>query len=532
MDYKKSYESRGVSEKDWILAPRSIVLTVPAKGHDISPILLDLGIDRYEVTVLYPKKGIEMQEEISLLAPKLVVQIGQQFSRKYHFLPDGALPDSGLKQRMLSLLPDGFVALHHHDEFSLQDGLGTCGHLADSLAEQRRSFMCVTNHGSIGGWIKQHNVCRKYGIKPIFGMECYVETYRGIDPEEKKKHRSAFHIVLLAATKDGFYNIIRIHNDAQLHGFYYSPRADHEAFGKWGKGIIATSACAAGEIPRALMADDWAKAEELCRFYMSVFDGFYLELQIIEAEMQREINRRIIQLAAKVGCPMVVAVDSHYLKPEHAETHSLLMYIRQKKTVLEKRELDVDVWDFDVKNLYYRNAGQVEDVFRNGFVEDGNRKAPFIDELFTEEVFRAAMANTLSIARKVEDISLDSKIKLPKLYPDSRQMLRDKVNQGFKDRLLNRRPNRQEYVDRLMTEFEVINKMGFADYFLIMDRIIADAKAEFGEFIIGWGRGSAAGSLISYCLGLTDVDPIEFGLLFERFLDESRAPIYACSFNE
>lgn len=522
MDYKKAYESRGVPEKDWVLSPRHILLTVPAKDYDASPVLAALGLARCEVTVTYPKSGIEMQDEVFMLAPRLVVQLGQQFSRRYHFLPDGALPDDELKGKVQAAVGDSFVVLHHHDEFSLQDGLGTCQHLAELLREQRRSFMAVTNHGSVGGWIKQFNVCREYGIKPIFGMECYVENYRGTDPEEKKKHRSAFHLVLLAATKEGFYNIIRIHNDAQVHGFYYSPRADHEAFKKWGKGIIATSACAAGEIPRALMADEWAKAEELCRFYMSVFDGFYLELQIIETEMQREINRRIIQLAAKLNCPLVLACDSHYLKSEHAETHSLLMYIRQRKTVHEVRELDVDVWDFDVKNLFYRNGPQMEDVFRNGFVEGGKKCAPFLDDVFTEEVFRQAMENTLAIARKVDDIALDSKVKLPKLYADSRGMLREKVNQGFRDRQLNRKRNRQDYMDRLRMEFEVINKMGFADYFLIMERIISDAKKAFGEWVIGYGRGSAAGSLISYCLGLTDIDPLEYGLLFERFLDESR----------
>jgi DNA polymerase-3 subunit alpha len=523
MHLHELYELMNVPEKERLNSPKNIVLTVPAKEYDVKPWLEALGLTKWEVNVTFPKNDISFNDEILAIRPKLVIQLGQQFSRKFPFLSDGASPDAALLVRVQQAVADKFVVLHHHDEFSLQDALGTTKMLGDLLKSQNRSFMAVTNHGSIGGWIKQFNECKASGVKCIFGMEAYVEQYRGEDTEERKKHRSANHLLLLARTKEGFDNLVKIHNDAQMHGFYYSPRVDWEAIKKWGKGIVAMSACAAGEIPQALMAGNEAKAEEICRLYMASFDQFYIELQIIEMEGQREINRKLIEFAKRMGVQTVLSCDSHYLDSQHSETHSLLMYIRQKKTIKEVKEMDADVWDFDVKNLYYRNAEQMEDVFRNGFTtKDGKKCEPFLDEVFTEEVFYQSMKQTRAIAVQIDDISLDSKVKLPKMSQDSAKILREKVNAGYNRLGLKEKPNRKEYAERVRFEFETITKMGWADYFLIMDTIISFSKQKFGEFSVGYGRGSAAGCLVSYCLGLTDCDPLVYGLLFERFLDASR----------
>jgi hypothetical protein len=490
MNLKEFYDDREVSEKERVVVPKCIALTVPAKDYDTKPAIAALGLSPFEVNVLWPKGKLSPEEEVLFLRPRLVIQLGKQFSRRFPFIPDGTLPDESLKSRALEATADKYVVLHHHDEFSLQDGLGTAVHLGELLTDQRRSFMAVTNHGSIGGWIKQYNVCKSHKLKCIFGCEVYVEHYRGDDPEEKKKHRSAFHLVLLARTKEGFDNIIKIHNDAQLNGFYYSPRVNWDAIRKWGKGIIALTACAGGELSRALMAGDEVKAEEAFKVYKESFDKVYVELQIIEMEEQREINRRLIKFAEKVGAETVLSCDSHYLYPEHTETHSLLMYIRQKKTILEARVVDSDVWDFDVGNLFYRNAEQMEEPFRNGFTtKDHTKRAPFLDEVFTEEVFRRSMAKTRQIAIDIEEISLDSKVKLPRLYPDSEKILREKVNVGFKALGLHEKPNVQEYRDRAKHEYEVITRLGFADYFLITEKIVKYAKDTFGAWSVGFGRG-------------------------------------------
>lgn len=530
------YEAKNTPLDDQILSEKNILFVVPDKKHDIKLVLQELGLASVEVALTWPKKTIEAFEEIDAAEAKLVIQVDCQLSRKYPSVSSQNLSAlASLKAKAQAVVADTFVCLHHHDEFSIKDGLGVVGlfdqkqkrwtGLIGLLKSQRRSFCSITNHGSVGGWVKQYNACKKAGIKAIFSMEAYVSNYRGDDPEQRKAHRSANHLVLIANTEEGFFNIIKIHNDAQLNGFYYTPRVNREALEKWGKGIVASSACMAGELPRFLMEDKQAEAKETWEFYNRVFDAFYVEIQIIESEDQREANRRLIQFARSVGAPLVLTCDSHYLDPEYSETHDILMCLRQKKTIMDKREKD-DVWSFDVRNLYYRDADGMKQVFDKGFTDDQGEHAPFKDDIFTEEVFEEAMANTLKIARGTAVITLDSKIKLPKLYDNGKEVLRKKVNEGFTQRGLGSHPDVSDYLKRIKYEFEVITRTGWGDYFLMIEKIISDTKVEFkdkfGEFVVGHGRGSAAGSLVSYCLGITDVDPIEYGLIFERFIEESR----------
>jgi DNA polymerase-3 subunit alpha len=530
----KFYDAVGVPKGDRIKTEKNILLIVPKKDYDVSGLLARMGVGPYEVAITYPKQGVNLIAEVTAAKPEVVIQVDQRFSRKFPLASSDGDWDEHLVQRLKEAVADRFVSLHHHDEFSIKDGLGTVEQLIKVLKAQRRSYCAITNHGSVGGWIRQYNACRAAGIKPIFGMEAYMKR-------ERVKERSANHLILLANTEEGFHNIIKIHNDAQLEGFYYDPRANWECIEKWGSGIIGTSACFAGEIPRFLMNEEMDKderferAKEVYDFYKGSFDKFFVELQIIEFEEQRELNRRLIEFCHAVDGQFVIACDSHYLEPEQADTHDLLMMARQNKTVLDKMNDKADVWNFEVRNLYYRNAGQVEATFQTGFDaqelvpdEDGLmerqtvRQAPFLDDVFTEEVFQSAMENTHRIAMEIDDIKLDDSIKLPKLYDDSAEMLRQKVNEGFKERGLHKRKDKQVYIDRLLYEFDIIKKLGWPDYFLVMEYIVKWAYENYGEWAVGYGRGSAAGSLISYCLRLTDIDPIEYGLLFERFLDESR----------
>lgn len=527
------YEASKTPVDDRIQSEKNILLVVPDKKHDIGPVLSYLGLSPFEVALTWPKTTVDAVDEIDAIGAKVVLQVDCSLTRKRHSINTQDLNSlDPYRESVREAIADRFVCLHHHDEFSIKDGLGTIGSfdfkkkqwkgLLGLLKAQRRSFCCITNHGSVGGWIKQYNACKKAGVKALFGMEAYTSNYRGDDPEMKKSHRSANHLVLIANNEEGFFNIIRIHNDAQLNGFYYTPRVNREALEKWGKGIIGMSACMAGELPRLLMEGKDTEAKEFWEFHSRVFDAFYIEIQIIEAEEQREANRRLIQFARSVGAPLVLSCDSHYLDPEYAETHDMLMCLRQKKTIMDKREKD-DVWSFDVRNLYYRDAAAMRQVFENGYVtEDGTQHAPFLDDVFTEDVFNEAIANTRKIAIETQNIKLDATIKLPKLHENGKEVLRKKLNIGFSARGLAKKPNADEYFKRIKSEFEAITKMGWGDYFLIMERIITDTKEKYGEWAIGYGRGSAAGSLVSYCLGLTGIDPIEYGLLFERFLEEGR----------
>ena len=521
------YEKNEVPRDDMLLLEKDILITVPEEDFDLSPVLGKLGLSKWEVAVVWPKKSVDMLSEICAASPKLVIQVGRKFFKKFSFVAaDGSWCDV-IDDRVKDAVRDKYVILHHHDEFSMKDALGTVKQLIKVLKAQRRSFCCVTNHGSVGGWVRQYNVCRKAGVKAIFGMEAYVSNYRGDDPEMKKAHRRANHLILLAVSETGFYNIIKIHNDAQINGFYYTPRVTWEACEKWGEGVVATSACMAGEIPRFLMEGEEAKAEEAYRHYAKAFDKFYIEIQMIEYPLQQECNKLLIEFAKKMGAPLILACDSHYLEAEQSETHDLLMCLRQGKTILDKKETD-DVWSFDVKNLFYRDHAQMREILDDGFSDAEGVHPGWKDAVFTDEVFEEAMANTREVALMAEDIELDDSIKLPKLYDDAKGMLRKKVNAGFVARGFMDHPDKQIYLDRVNHEFKVIVKMGWPDYFLVMDKIIAEARVvaeDMGlepDWAIGYGRGSAAGSLVSYCLGLTEIDPIEHGLLFERFLDEGR----------
>jgi len=1010
------YKKYDVPKEDRIPLEKNILLLVPSPDYDISEAVKGLGLSRFEVAVTWPKESIDMLAEVCAMKPKFVLQCGCNLTRKFPAAEmDGEF--EVFRDKALEATADSFVGLHHHDEFSIRDGLGTVSSLVELLKKQRRSFCCVSNHGTVGGWVRQYNACREAGIKAIFSMEAYYSPYRGDDPEEKKKHRKANHLLLIARTREGFDNIIRIHNDAQLNGFYYSPRVDDAAIEKWGKGIVATSSCfpsgtlvftpdgfsrieeksavvtsegeycdsvvtkrlysgkmkdivcrgiacresstadheylivrkenqlkqnssilpmddkyrsvdvqvrrarrrnftaewtsdvsvgdwllfpvesqlslveeidtemfctrtyahrvvirddglkrmrharkngqfsisqlqemgswskssllriengmqfpsvsrlkthlsnvglpeefidrycvpasagecgikdkrpipakirvtnkllflmgaycaeggqngqsvtftlhinedlfageiancmdevfglssshfedkennkrtviissvslcsffdffcgsgceykrvpnfvfslpfelsayflrgymkgdghlsdggkrdgghivsvsvsqemslgvcrlflrggyypttnkragytgddgtkhlphwsvhlsgrqsgevakwiwgdelpvempvciktrnhipirvggtdyytslvkgvstynvrntpvfcrtvdghpsfvtgfasvhncMKGEIPQLLMTDREDDALQRYEFYAKCFDRFYIEVQIIECEEQREVNRRLIRFARKVGAPLVIGCDSHYLEIEHGDTHNILMCIRQGKTVMEQKEQD-DIWEFDVGNLYYRNEEQVRRGFCKPFREKDaeEESAPFRDDVFTDEVFEEALKNTRLISVEAEQIELDSTIRLPRLYSDGESILRKKVNAGFKSRglgggteYLDQNGDKvkipaQAYVDRLRLEFDVITKLGWTDYFLITERIISDARDEYGEWVVGYGRGSGAGSVVCYCLGITDVDPLVHGLLFERFLSEDR----------
>ena len=530
---KSLYDKYEISKSERIGFLRKILIITPKADFNFKPYLKSLGVSPYEVSITYPKEGLPLLSEISLSGCSLVIQVGQKISKKFHFVDTDFVVSERLSKAVFETISDKFVNFHHHDEFSMRDGLGTVTQLIDLLKKEQRWFCCVTNHGSIGGWVKQYTNCKKHGIKPIFGCEAYFSEYRGDDPEEKKKYRSASHLILIAKNEKGYENIIKIQNDAQINGFYYTPRTCREALRKWGEGIIASSACLGGLIPRYLMNQEFDKAREILEFYKSCFDEFYLELTMVEFHKQVEVSNALIKLAQETNTKILVTVDSHYILPEHEETHNILMLMRQKKTIHDVAEDPDDVWQFDVKGQYYRNYDSIVDLWEDGFYA----KHPVSGEsthycfkeggLFTKEILDEGIANSRKIALECEDIELDPEVKLPVLSDNSEQMIIDECRKGM-DKLGF--TGNEEYEERLKYELDTINDLGWPDYFLVMQKIIDDTKEKYGEFSVGLGRGSAAGSLVSYCLGITGLDPIEHGLLFERFLDKSRQTIVASDF--
>jgi len=507
------YEKHGVEDK--LKGGKKILLVCPEKGYDISSAIDEFLFDETQYEITWPKSKDStvaydiLMEECKFSGAELILQLNCKFTKKLSWCKADGSCSPGLTEKINRVRGQLFVNLHHHDEFSIRDGLGKIEDLVKLLQSRDQTICAVTNHGAIGGWIKQYNQCRKAGIKPLFGIEAYINNYRGDDPEERKLHRSNFHLVMLARNLEGFYNIIKIHNEAQLNGFYYRPRCNHKTITENGKGIIGTSACFSGEIPQALLKDDFAKAKEIYELYKEAFDEFYIELTMIEWDDQVEMNRKLIQFAKQVGAPLIVTLDSHYLYPEFADTHDILLLIRDGKTVLDKVEKPEEVWQFDVRNLYYREEKDVWQLWEEKYK----------DAVFTKDILTDAIENTRRIAVKIDNIKLDSAFKLPKLYKNADEELKAHAREGLKRLALNSIP---KYNERLEYELEVITKLGFAGYFLVVEKIVKDTKEKFGEWSVGYGRGSAGGSLVSYALNVTDLDPIKYGLLFERFLDPGR----------
>lgn len=629
------YDEYKIDSKDRIYNLKPIMFILPSNDNELLEEYLELlEIDNLEKTYTYPKMDNPtelMRKEIEEVKPNIIIQIKEKFFDEHMFIRDKEEVTDELKDKIVDSLNEVFVNLHHHDEYSIRDGLNNVESLSELLKSRRQSFCCVSNHGSIGGWLKQYHTCKKNNIKPIFAAELYFNDFRGneelddslnkiseeidelkneikemtyegvkvaslkkgeleaqgIDKEEikimllknkeekekekqrkeefkkekeekkksletkkqefdelkkkigeqNKENRKNNHLLLIAKNMEGFYNLIRIHNDAQINGFYYYPRVNREAIMKWGKGIIGSSACLAGEISQLLLQDKWEEAKETYNFYKTYLDDFYLELVMIEMEEQVEVNKKIIKLAKEVNGKLICSLDSHYLKREDSETHDIIMLIKTGKTIHDKERNAEEVWQFQVKNLFYRNEESLRTYFEDGFVsktfdENGKLIVKEIvpkDDIFTEEVFKEALRNTRKIALSVQEITLDASWKLPKIGENSNKELRENAYKGLTNRKLN---DKIEYEERLKEELEVICSMGFADYFLVMEKIIKETKAKWGDCSVGIGRGSAGGSLVSYCLELTEIDPIEHCLLFERFLDSSRSGIQACNFED
>lgn len=623
MSLKEVYEKYNIEKTDQISNIKPIMFVVPNKNYDLTPWLKALNIDKFEKTYTYPK--IEnnskelITEEINAILPDVVIQLETKLYDEHLFIEKVEDVTEDTKKQIVDKLEEQFVNLHHHDEYSVRDGLGKVEDMVDLLKKRRQSFCCISNHGGIGGWLKQYNECKDNFIKPIFGIEGYYNNYRGnaeitdnleefenqlIQLKEEKKLFPVFksktksdmikegmttdeakvafeqqkiakekhktdkdeinnkikevtekikevkaqktaenkenaknnHLLLIAKNLTGFYNIIKLHNDAQLNGFYRYPRMNLESLQKWGSGIIASSACLGGLLAQLLIEDKWSEAKEAYYQYQKCFDDFYIELVMIECKDQVEVNRKLIQLAKEVNGKLIVTLDSHYLKADYSECHDILMLIRTGKTIYDKEKGSEEVWQFATRNLFYRNQYSLTELFEEGFDSDirdedgmivGREHINYKDDIFTEEVFKEAILNTRNIALQVDEIKMDSSWKLPIMCEDSSETLKEMAREGLIKRELS---NKEEYKTRLEEELKIICEMGFADYFLVMEKIIKDTKNEFGEMATGFGRGSAAGSLVSYCLELTEIDPIPYKLLFERFLDYSRSGVQANMF--
>jgi DNA polymerase-3 subunit alpha len=390
-----------------------------------------------------------------------------------------------------------FVHLHTHSEYSLLDGANRLTDLVHRAEEYEMPALALTDHGCLfGAWTFQ-KIAHKNGLKPILGMEAYVAPgERGDRTRSEGGGKNYYHLVLLARDRVGYKNLVKLSSIGYTEGFYFKPRVDREVLRKHSEGLIVSSACLAGEVARSLMDDDWDTAREAAAWYADVFrDRYYLEVQGHDSEGQSELNRKIITLGDELGLPVIATNDAHFLKGEDHEAHDVLLCIG-----LGKDRNDPDRMRYD-DGLYFKSGPEMAERF------------PDHPEV---------LENTLRIADEV-DLTFDKQYHLPEFplpesHSDENEYLEFLTREGAKERYGD--PLSEVVQERLDYELEVIKGTGYAGYFLITQDFIRWARDH--GIPVGPGRGSAAGSLVAYALGITNLDPLAFDLLFERFLNPER----------
>lgn len=391
-----------------------------------------------------------------------------------------------------------FAHLHVHTEFSLLDGACRIRELPKLVKSMGQTACAITDHGVMYGVIDFYRACKDAGIKPIIGCEVYV-TPQGRTRFQKQHEFDAEsrHLVLLCENEEGYRNLSYLVSMAWTEGFYIKPRIDLDLLREHHRGLIALTACLAGEVARRLRNGEYQAAKNYALELSGIFgpDHFYLELQDHGIPEQQTVNRGILRIHQETGIPMVCTNDAHYLRKEDAEAHDVLLCIQTGKLLSDENRMR-----YEPRNFYLRSQEEMEALF--GEYED-------------------AVDNTGRIAERCNLEFTFGKYHLPEfqLPPgyDSYTYLRELCDQGFSRRYGNSHP---EYRSQLTYELEMIHKMGFTDYFLIVSDFVRFARE--ADIPVGPGRGSAAGSMVSYCLYITDIDPMEYSLYFERFLNPER----------
>ena len=390
-----------------------------------------------------------------------------------------------------------FVHLHSHTSYSLLDGAAKIHEVVKRAKELNMPALAITDHGTMYGVVEFFKACKDEGIKPIIGCEVYVATRNRFDKEQGRDEKP-YHLILLVKNQKGYKNLCKLVSLASIEGFYYKPRIDRELLEKYHEGLIALSACLGGEVPRHLMKDDYDKALEVALWYNKVFGkgNYYLEVQYHGIREQLIVNQGLRRLAEETGIELVATNDNHYVKREDANIQDVMVCIQTGK-----RLSDTDRMHFDGSEFYLKSYEEM------------------LEALPDDE---KALDKTCEIARMCEfefDFSKNHMpaFTLPKDFATEKDYLRALCLQGLRERYHSLD---DKLYQRLDYELDIINTMGYEAYFLIVWDFINFARKK--GIYVGPGRGSAAGSLVSYVRKITDIDPLKYQLLFERFLNPER----------
>jgi DNA polymerase III subunit alpha len=405
-----------------------------------------------------------------------------------------------------------FVGLHIHSDYSLLDGASQIPQLIDRCLELEMPAIALTDHGVMYGAIELIKVCRNKGIKPIIGNEMYVINGDiEVNITEKKKRHRKYHQVVLAKNTQGYKNLVKLTTISHLKGYQGSgifarPCINKELLKKYHEGLIVTSACLGGEVPQAILKGDLAQAEKVAKWYQDLFgEDYYLEIQDHGSPEDRMVNVAIVNIGKKLGIKIVATNDSHFISCYDVEAHDALLCILTQKRITDDKRLRYSGTE------YLKSAAEMRLLFRDHLEDD---------------VIESAIATTVEVADKVQPYNILGEPRIPD-YPvpaghTADSYLEEVTRQGLLERLKCRNHTEipAEYMQRLEVELKVMQEKGFSTYFLVVWDYIKYARDN--DIPVGPGRGSAAGSLVAYCLKITNIDPIHHGLLFERFLNPER----------
>ena len=389
-----------------------------------------------------------------------------------------------------------FVHLHVHSEYSLLDGANRCSQLANTAKEMGMNSVALTDHGVMYGCYEFYTKCNDAGVKPVLGCEVYVDP----NGHKSRENKKANHLILLAKDNEGYHNLIKLVSKANTDGYYYKPRIDHELLAEHSKGLICASACLGGEIPQYIIKGEYDNALACANLYRDIMgkENYYLEIQSNAIPEQAIVNKKLVEMARNYDFPLIATNDAHYLKKSDAAWHDILLCIQTGTTVDNPNR-----YKFTGDSYYFRSPEEMWNIFGTELPD--------------------SLINTQLIADRCNVTLKRDQYYLPDFpIPEGETLdtyLRRHANEGLRARLKTDTPP-AKYQERLDYELGVIEQMGFPGYFCIVADIIVACKKR--SIPIGPGRGSAAGSLVAYSLGITDLDPLRYNLIFERFLNPER----------
>lgn len=418
-----------------------------------------------------------------------------------------------------------FVDLLHRDEFSLKHALGNSKKILPLLKERGQKYFAVANYAEISNWVQQLFTCKENGIIPILGMEAFVNNFRysqadankievtdlnsgkvsnviELDETSRDLVTLDYPIDLYAKTVEGYYNIIKIHNDGQLNGVDKRPRTSDKFLKDHGKGIVCVLQVPFSEVGSLLFNGNESEAKEKLEFYRSIFDDTYIAISMVDDSEYSEINDLAIRFADKNGVKVVPVCNSHYINKDDQEAWEIVLKMSRMRAGAFIYEID------QTPGMFYRTREEVDELYHKHFVSD----------VFTEQKYEEIQSNLNNLLSEFTLLDLNYDLKLPK-FDNGPEKLREKAWAGFKKKGYDKLG--QKYSDRLQYELDNIIGAGFADYFLVLEELFTWYREDL-HGMTAFGRGSAAGSLVLNCIGCTNVDPIKYNLLFERFLDAER----------